>query len=176
MAVKRGAAEVLGKYGSAAAEKPLWDTMEYFHSWWKGREDGLKEQNGEGSARLELALRTALARADGWVLQEPELKRLLALCSTEWCRSEVTGWIGAAKAPMSITIMPIMPQGDGPGYSVGQYGPGAEDWLRRKLPQYPPATEFRVVQWPNEANMPGVREARERAQTILGASGRKAAQ
>ncbi len=173
VAVKRGAAEVLGKYGAAAAEKPLWDATEYFHSWWKGREEGLKEQNGEGSVQLERALRTALARADGWVLQEPELKRLLALCSTEWCRSEVTGWIGAAKAPLSITIVP---QGDGLGYDVGQYGPGGEDWLRRKLPQYPAAIEFRVVQWPNEANMPGAREARERAQKVLGASGRKAAQ
>lgn len=173
VAVKRGAAEVLGKYGAAAAEKPLWDAMEYFHSWWKGREEGLKEQNGEGSVQLERALRTALARADGWVLQEPELQRLLAVCSTEWCRSEVTGWIGAAKAPLSISVVP---RADGLGYDVGQYGPGAEDWLRRKLPQYPAATEIRVVQWPNEANMPGVREARERARIILGASGRKAAQ
>jgi hypothetical protein len=31
--VKRGAAEVLGRYGSPAAEKPLWDALEYFHSW-----------------------------------------------------------------------------------------------------------------------------------------------
>lgn len=30
--VKRAAAEVLGKYGSPAAQKPLWDTLEYFHS------------------------------------------------------------------------------------------------------------------------------------------------
>jgi hypothetical protein len=36
--VKRGAAEVLGKYGSVAAKEPLWKTMEYFRSWWKGRE------------------------------------------------------------------------------------------------------------------------------------------
>ena len=81
--MKRGAAEVLGKYGSGAAEKPLWDAMEYFRGWWKGREEELKEKIGQESVQFERALRIALAQADGWVLQEPELNRLLALCSSE---------------------------------------------------------------------------------------------
>lgn len=173
VAVKRGAAEVLGKHGTAAAEKPLWDAMEYFRSWWKGREEQLKEKIGEESMQLERALRTALAQADGWVLEEPELLRLLALCSSEWRRTEVTGWISTAKPPVSIGISP---QGDGFSYTVGQYGPGAEEWLRRKLLQYPEATRFRVVQRLSEAQIPGMREARERAQTMVGASGRKLAQ
>lgn len=46
--IKRGAAEVLGKYGSPAAEKPLWETMEYFRSWWKDREDDLRKPVGQG--------------------------------------------------------------------------------------------------------------------------------
>jgi hypothetical protein len=41
--VKKGAADVLGKYGSASAEEPLWHTMEFFHNWWQGREAQLKE-------------------------------------------------------------------------------------------------------------------------------------
>jgi hypothetical protein len=123
--------------------------------------------------QLERALRTALAQADGWVLQESELRRLLALCSSEWCRTEVTGWINTAKPPVSIGISP---QGDGFSYSVGQYGAGTEEWLRRKLLQYPEATALRVVRWQNEAQIPGMREARERAQGIVGTSGRKLAQ
>ena len=171
--VKRGAAEVLGKYGTAAAQKPLWDTLEYFRSWWKGREGELKERIGEESTQLERALRIALAQADGWVLQEPELQRLLALCSSEWCRSDVTGWIRPAKPPVNIEISL---QVDGVSYTVGQYGPGAEEWLRRKLVQYPQATTFRVVQQQNEAQIPGMREARVSTRMIVGASGRKLAE
>lgn len=172
--VKRGSAEVLGKYGTAAAEKTLWEAMEYFRSWWKGREEQLKERPGEESMQLERALRTALALADGWVLQEPELKRLLALCSSERCRTEVNGWIGAAKLPVSIGISPR--QGDGVGYTVGQYGPGAEEWLQRKLVQYPEATAFHVPSWASAAQSPELREAGERAQTIVRVSGRKLSQ
>ncbi len=78
--VKRGAAEVLGKYGSPAAQKPLWDTFEYFRSWWKGREEQLDEANGQEGIQFERALRIALAQADGWVLQQDGLNRLLGLC------------------------------------------------------------------------------------------------
>jgi hypothetical protein len=69
--VKRGAAEVLGKFGSADAQKPLWETMEYFRSWWKGRESELNEKIGEEGTQLERALRIALARSDTWILQAP---------------------------------------------------------------------------------------------------------
>ena len=164
---------MLGKYGTAAAEKPLWDTMEYFRSWWKGREEELKGQIGQESRQLERALWIALAQADGWALQEPELTRLLALCSSDWCRQEVNGWNGAAKLPVSVGISP---QTGGLSYSVAQYGPGTEEWLRRKLLQYPEATVFRVEQRQNEAQIPGMREARERAQTIVRGLGRTLAQ
>jgi len=171
--VKRGAAEVLGKFGSVAAEKPLWDAMEYFRSWWKGRGEELKQQTGQESMQFERALRIALAQADGWVLQEPGLNRLLALCTSEWCRQEVTGWISAAKPPVSIRISP---QAEGFSYSVAHYAPGPEDWLRRKLLQYRESTAFRLEQPQNEAQIPGMKEARQRAQTIVAASGRKLAQ
>jgi hypothetical protein len=171
--VKRGAAEVLGKYGTAAAEKPLWAAMEYFRSWWKDREGELKGQIGQESRQFERALWIALAQADGWVLQEPELQRLRALCSSEWCRQEVAAWIGVAEAPVNIGVSP---HDDGLIYSVAQYGPGNEEWLRRKLRQYPEATAFRIERRPNEAQIPGMREARERAETIVGMLGRKLAQ
>jgi hypothetical protein len=170
MPVKRGAAEVLGKYGTPAAEKPLWDAIEYFHSWWKGREAELKQPSGQGSMQSERALRIALAQADGWVLQEPELARLSELCSSDWCRQDLAGWIAAAKQPVRIATSQ---QDDGFGYAVGQYGPNTEDRLRRKLLQYPEATTFQLTPSPSEANIPGMREARERAQALLRDSGRK---
>jgi hypothetical protein len=171
--VKGGAAEVLGMYGTAAAEKPLWDAMEYFRSWWKGRETELKSQIGEGSMQLERTLRIALAQADGWVLEESDLARLLALCSSDWCRQDVTGWMEAAKQPASIGIQ-LQPEGF--AYTVGQYRANTEELLRRKLLQYPEATAFRFQRWQNEDQFPGMKEARERVQSMVGESGRKLAQ
>jgi hypothetical protein len=164
VAVKRGAAELLGKYGSKAAQKPLWETMEYFRSWWKGREQELTQKVGQESMQLERTLRIALAQADGWVLTESDLQRLLILCSSAWCRSEVNGWISTAKAPLSIQVY----QGsEGFGYGVGQYQSGGEDWLGLKVLQYPEGTEFKVARSATESQMRGLREARDRAQQIV---------
>lgn len=99
VAVKRGAAEVLGKYGSAAAKEPLWQAMEYFRSWWKDREPDLLKPVGQESAILEHALRIALAQAAGWSLDQSELRRLLALCSTGECRQSVEDWMRNGTAP-----------------------------------------------------------------------------
>jgi hypothetical protein len=93
--VKRGAAEVLGRYGSSAAEKPLWDTLGYFRSWWKGRERELDEPAAQEGAQFERSLRIALAQASGWKLEREGLNRLLDLCSSDWCRREVKEWISA---------------------------------------------------------------------------------
>jgi hypothetical protein len=170
--VKRGAAEVLAKFGSAEAQQPLWAAMTYFRSWWKGRESELKEKGGEEGMQVERALRTALARADGWILQEPELIRLLELCSSEWCRAEVTGWIASARAPVGIALSPQ--SGGVWNYVVGQYGPGDEEWLRRKLLQFPEGTVFKAQRV--ELREPALREAWERIMEIVRASGQRLAE
>jgi hypothetical protein len=87
--VKRGAAEILGKYGSAAAEKPLWDTLEYFRNWWKGREQEMSWENSQ----FEATLRNALARSSAWTLDAQDLERLLSLCTSAACRQDVNRWI-----------------------------------------------------------------------------------
>jgi hypothetical protein len=89
--VKRGAAEVLGKYGSAEAQKPLWDILQYFRDWWKGRETKLNEENFQ----FERALRIGLAQAGNWKLGRADLNRLLSLCSSDWCRQDVREWISS---------------------------------------------------------------------------------
>jgi hypothetical protein len=143
--VKRGAAEVLGKYGSPAAEKPLWDTLEYFHSWWKGREEQLDEENGQ----LERRLRIALAQADGWTLQEEELNRILALCRSNWCRQEVTDWLPKAKQPIAIEMTS---GSDEVRASIAQYETHSEEQMLRKIRQFPAGTVFRVVHYPHSDN------------------------
>lgn len=135
--VKRGAAEVLGKFGSAKVEKPLWDSLEYFHNWWQGRGT---EPNEEG-LQFERALRIALAQADAWVLHPDGLRRIEELCSSKWCRQEVAEWIGETGSP--VTIMPL---DDASGF-VARIGicNVPEAALERKLEQFPPGTVFHLT-------------------------------
>lgn len=132
--VKRGAAEVLGKYGSPAAKKPLWETMEYFRSWWKDREDDLRKPVGQEGIFLERALRTALAQAGAWVLDEPELQRLLALCSSGECRAGVEEWIRNAESPKPVETVPFFNE---VRIKVAPYTMTAERDLPAKLAQFP---------------------------------------
>jgi hypothetical protein len=106
--VKRGSAEVLGKYGSPAAQQPLWEAMEAFRSWWKGREDDLRKPVGQEGTVLERALRIALGQGSGWRLGQEELRRLLALCSSEDCRSGVQEWMRDASSPMPVQILSLL--------------------------------------------------------------------
>jgi hypothetical protein len=140
--VKRGAAEVLGKYGSPAAQKPLWDTLEYFRSWWKGREQQLDEATGREGLQFERALRIALAQADSWTLQKEGLNRLLGLCSSGWCKQEVNEWLSQATQPVGIRILPGP---DGFRAAISQYEIHSTEQLRRKISQFPVGTVFRVV-------------------------------
>lgn len=147
--VKRGAAEVLGKYGSPAAQKPLWDTLEYFRSWWKGREEQLEEANGQEGLQFERALRIALAQADSWILQQNGLNRLLDLCSSKWCTQEVKEWLSQATAPIGIRIMP------GPGgfrATIAQYQTESAEQLRWKIRQFPAGTVFRLAPFASDGN------------------------
>ena len=144
--VKRGAAEVLGKYGSAAAEKPLWDALEYFHSWWKGREEQLREQNNLEGLLFERALRVALAQADGWTLQEDGLNRLLSLCSSKWCEQEVIEWRNRAKQPIAVQMMFGVYEVHA---NIAQYDSLSLEQMPRKIRQFGVGTVFRVAHSPN---------------------------
>lgn len=82
--IKMRAAESLGRYGTAAAEAPLWNAFEYFHNYWKDRPAQL---NVEGEY-LEVALRNAIARASAWHTSEAGLRRMASLCISRRCQAE----------------------------------------------------------------------------------------
>ena len=159
--VKNGAATVLGKYGSPAAEEPLWRALEYFHSWWKDRETELKGQSGGEGMGFERTLRTALAQGSAWLLRDSGLARLESLCSSEWCRQEVSSWRQAAKSPVQIGIIG---SNDGLKFSVAQYQMISENELRRRLAQFPPKTEFQIESYAGDP-------ARERVRQIVVGAG-----
>jgi hypothetical protein len=138
--VKRGAAAVLGWYGSPEAKAPLWSAIEYWHNWWKGRADELKNGANEENVQLERALRTALASAAGWLLTPGEWSRLTNLCVTDWCASEVNEWRQRASVRPEVNVVDWR----SPAWfaSVGPYQAPTEAMFLRKLSEYPPGTEF----------------------------------
>lgn len=157
--VKRGAAEVLGTYGSPAAENPLWDALEYFHSWWRDREEEL-EQNSQEGMQFERALRIALAQASGWTLREDGLNRLLGLCSSKWCNQEVSEWLSQATSPVTIRILPG-------SATIAQYKARSDEQMRGKIRQFPAGTVFRVVPSSNSGDIEDV----ERAEQMVRSAG-----
>jgi hypothetical protein len=90
--IQRGAASLLGGYGSSAARKPLWDAMENFSALWRGPDEQLTTEPAREALALERALAMALLGSNAWRIEEEELQRLQKLCSTDACRGEIVGW------------------------------------------------------------------------------------
>ena len=169
--IKRGVAELLGKYGSSGAQGPLWQAMEAFHAEWKGREAQLIAPGEQTEAGLERALKIALGQGDGWILDERGLNRLKALCSGDWCSQEVTSWLSVAKAPAEISV--LQTGAEGFVFNVAQYSMLTAEQMRHKLVEYPLGTEFRMAISSMEGVTPGLKEARESAELAVRASGHK---
>jgi hypothetical protein len=90
--IQRGAASLLGGYGSSAARKPLWDAMENFSALWRGRDEQLTTEPAREALALERALAMALLGSNAWRIEEEDLQRLQKLCSTDACRGEIVRW------------------------------------------------------------------------------------
>ncbi|HWC97579.1 MAG TPA: hypothetical protein VG456_12530 [Candidatus Sulfopaludibacter sp.] len=137
--VKLAAAESLGKYGSAAAAAPLWDTLRYFHDYWKDRRELLKD-HPEGEY-LEVALRNSIARGAGWRATEADLRLIDTLCITERCRYETLNDLRNLEQPLSVQV-------EGDRSTVAQYyNITSLDALEKKLAQFPTGTTFRLRVW-----------------------------
>jgi hypothetical protein len=91
--VKRESAEVLGKYGSAAAFPAVWSAMKTFHSWWKGRGEEL-DKNFE-SRDQEVALAKALTQSKAWKLTRVQMNELAAMCTSTNCKRLVEAEVNA---------------------------------------------------------------------------------
>jgi hypothetical protein len=147
-AIALNAVETLGKFGSAAAEAPLWRRFEKWHEEWKGRAAELQTYRIERRPALEMPLtmertfRSALACARGWLADATKLRQIQALCLTEQERGQVSYMIKEAELPQkSIFFMP------GPvdtwTFEVAQYNdlPSLEA-VEAKLAQFPKGTVF----------------------------------
>jgi hypothetical protein len=173
--VVRYAAEALGRYGSAAAEEPLWRRLTAFHDVWKDRGDELRSGPGMSAphaedSMVEFALEEALSRGQGWICGPDKLARLKTLLTSNR-QPEVTARLNEwQRTPLSLFI--YWPGDSGLRYSVGPYMGNSLDALVRKLRQFPRDTHFvwqitTVTQELHRADVDAVKSAAAAASLVL---------
>ena len=139
-----GSASVLGHYGSAEAEQPLWERFEKWHAAWAGRANELAHGYGAGlpngmEIALELALINALGTGRAWYAGPAELARLSRLCvSTPGCQ-RVNEVVSQIEGIPNINVYRSDPDYQG---SVAQYQADSLDSLKQKLAQFPQGSTF----------------------------------
>lgn len=126
------AARVLQNYGSADAEKALWQRIEK----WSAAE---KESRSDGS--IEQSLIAALTHGRAWLSTPDKLKRLLALCRTDGGRHEVEQLISGWNSDIFIVLNSA--NGEPSSIMVAHYQINSVDMLKEKLMQYPSGTVFK---------------------------------
>jgi len=158
--VVANAASYLGRYGSARAEEPLWDRLATWSSQWKGREAELQYIPGEnldGVNRAEVGanLISALATAQGWLIDETKLNRLIDLSvgSDQRARSEqfLKSW---QAQPRTIQFVAF---GTGQ-FLIAQYNAQSLEAAIEKLRQFPGGSTF---QWASDPKLDGEEKAFE---------------
>jgi hypothetical protein len=169
--VVANAAQALGRYGSTAAEEPLWRRMTAFHETWKDRADELRSGPGllsphAADSLVEYELINAIARGQGWLCGPEKLARLKGLVSSSRqieVDSRVSEW---QRVPFGLSISW---RSDGTVfYSAAGYNGDSVDVLIRKLKQFPAGASF---VW----NITPVEQARHRTETDAVIAAAKAA-
>ena len=143
-------ASLLGRYGTANAEEPLWRRFEEWHAEWVGREADLRDKlpgvTSRGApaladqALVENAFKVALGFSNAWLADLEKLKRLRALCLTKRGRDEVEEWTKIWKSPPLITPDTVNEMSQ--SFYVAQYTVTTLDALKEKLAQFPQGTVF----------------------------------
>jgi hypothetical protein len=155
-----GAANLLGKYGSAEAEQPLWRRYEAWSREWSGRAAELRFVSGERNpnewyANLGESLAQALATGQGWLTDQAKLQRILALSVTPGMKRQMEQYLDAWSRPSKqIVFSPSNPS----NIDLAQYHWLSLDTLKAKLTQFP---EGSVFYW--TATEPSVSQAQQKA-------------
>jgi hypothetical protein len=145
--VAAGAAAVLGRYGSTAAEQPLWDRLRKWHSVWAGRAAELPDGFGSGipnglETQLENALFNSIETGQAWFAGTEKLQNLRSLCVSSMVRREADSAIQTSESKPLIGVSVF---GDGRiSGSVRQYQQESLEALEEKLAQFPSGTSFSV--------------------------------
>jgi hypothetical protein len=139
------AAAYLGEFGSAAAEQALWTHFTAWSERWISRQadlDYLPGHNLDGflEASAGADMMQALATAQGWLADEPQLRRLIQLSVGAQQRRTIEQWLQLWQTrPLPLQF--IASEG---AFLVAQYRANSLQAAKEKLLQFPGGTAF---QW-----------------------------
>jgi hypothetical protein len=144
--VVANAVEMLGRYGSPAAEPPLRAAFERWHAAWQDRADEVQPRLTQPHVQLpqsmvEYRFVEALAQAGGWVADKTTVDALRALCVTDSCRTTVNRMVDQIDRGEIDTF--VLDRDDVRG-TIAQYDVESLAQLERKLAQYSAGTRFRL--------------------------------
>ena len=144
--VAMAAANMLGKFGSPAAESALRERYASWSAQWRGRESDLNIPFTAGNEEINnqrglgLSLTQALATGKGWILDKVELRRLSQLNKVRSIQHQLDSYIKMSEAqPLTIIVDPSV---FGFHARVAQYEFQSIDALKEKLARFPSGTTF----------------------------------
>ena len=171
------AASVLARYGSEAAEGPLWRAFENHKKKWTGREEELvyrvvRKDPNSWEVGLEKEFLSAIVRGLGWLTDEKKLERLKELCLKENCRNG----LDRLKRGWGETIyLTLWQNGEKDWrFEVAQYGDLSLADLKRKLVQFPQGTVFHLRPRPADWDWEAWQEAYSELKAFLQEHGMQA--
>lgn len=145
--VVAAAVEMLGRYGSPAAQAPLRTAFERWHRAWQDRPDEvhprLTVMRGQfPQSMVEYRFLEALAQAAGWIEDKRAVEALRELCVTDSCRATADRMVAQIDRDQ-IDVFAHDP--DNVHATIAQYDVQSLPQLERKLVQYPSGTRFRLT-------------------------------
>jgi hypothetical protein len=137
----RQAAETLAKYGSAQAEKVMWERLRRFNQQWSKRGNELAIRPGMRSdaneaVSFQFGLVEAIGKAQAWLLTNEEITELENLTLGQE-RDNVKQWHWTSPVNLSVSFF-----GEKIMASINQYSAADLTSLKAKLAQYPAGTKF----------------------------------
>lgn len=141
--VSIGAAQIVGKFGSADTEAKLWQRLAKWRREAEGHEAEIQDPRKQGVTvslgALELELMDALATSPAWLADRESLSQLKKSCLAPRSCERVERWLSAFDTMIGLSPFD--------GFSVAQYSGLSKEKLKRKLIQFPAGTSF---QWAEE--------------------------
>jgi hypothetical protein len=138
--IVQDAAQSLGRWGSSAAEAPLWARMERFHAQWAHRSPK------DFDATVEQNLVSALAGGTNWLCTPEKLARLKGLAVTDYERTQIETWMDEWKdGPPLVT--PNWWGEDAVEFGLLASSGLTVDQIRAKLAQFPQGTQVSWQIW-----------------------------
>jgi hypothetical protein len=136
-AVADGAA-YLQDYGSADAEDAIWAHFDAWSKQWTGNESRLN--SSQQDVRAGQGLLQALIMGNAWLVSDTKLRRMLDLAVGQGQRQQVQQYIQIWRN------RPWIVRGSGyDQFQIGWYHSLSIDAAKRKLAQFPKASEFRWI-------------------------------